>query len=624
LTSIEDQAGTVSFTYNESGWLTEETRQFTGVSGTLTTEYEYDYDGRLTSIVYPSGRVVTLTYAVDNGLTVDRLSGLTMSTVAGTAATVTLLSGIVDNAAGQLTQRALGNGAVTESRTFNGMNQLTGIAAAADSVTLLSLAYGYGTANNGRIRARADALNSDHSVAYGYDGLQRLTGVTAQDESWSIGWQFDEYGNRLHQNATGWAANRVANATNRSFDGNNRFDETGYAYDEAGNVTQVPSGGGTAAFAYDGEGRLTAVNTDQVQYVYDYAGRRVKRMTAQETRYDVYGLTGLMSEFTTADSGLTDERAAYVIPEHNGTGVLFVGGDGAVIESNRTLPFGELWEDNANSANVRKFTTYDRDPDTGLDYAMARHYSSKEGRFLSPDPGHVGADPGNPQSWNAYVYVLNDPTNSTDPTGMFAFPWGALIPEAGLSFGSFGFSFSVEGEFTSEIFESFMSEQKSGADYFKELKDKDIKDGLNQAKLWLMKPKCDGALAGGNVKENARIPSLLALVSQIRTGPRAGGGNIFDGRKHPYFAKNPNVPAFVDGGITLLGPKYFNPAEKNLIPSTLSTKAQAVILIHEPVHAFGGKLDSDYGSSRGLSTLIINACEITLRDGLAPFLSFEH
>jgi RHS repeat-associated protein len=255
-------------------------------------------------------------------------------------------------------------------------------------------------------------------VAYSYDGLQRLTGVTAQDESWSIGWQFDEYGNRLHQNATGWAANRVANATNRSFDGNNRFDETGYAYDEAGNVTQVPSGGGTAAFAYDGEGRLTAVNTNQVQYVYDYAGRRVKRITAQETRYYVYGLTGLMSEFTTADSGLTDERAAYVIPEHNGTGVLFVGGDGAVIESNRTLPFGELWEDNANSANAQKFTTYDRDDTTGLDYAMARWYASREGRFMSPDPGHVGADPSNPQSWNGYVYVINDPVNFVDPNGL--------------------------------------------------------------------------------------------------------------------------------------------------------------------------------------------------------------
>jgi hypothetical protein len=51
---------------------------------------------------------------------------------------------------------------------------------------------------------------------------------------------------------------------------------------------------------------------------------------------------------------------------------------------------------------------------------------------MSPDPGHAGADPENPQSWNLYVYVRNDAINSTDPTGLF--PWGELV-EAGIQFG---------------------------------------------------------------------------------------------------------------------------------------------------------------------------------------------
>jgi len=38
---------------------------------------------------------------------------------------------------------------------------------------------------------------------------------------------------------------------------------------------------------------------------------------------------------------------------------------------------------------------------------------------MSPDPGNAGADPSNPQSWNMYSYVMNNPLMLTDPTGMF-------------------------------------------------------------------------------------------------------------------------------------------------------------------------------------------------------------
>jgi RHS repeat-associated protein len=67
---------------------------------------------------------------------------------------------------------------------------------------------------------------------------------------------------------------------------------------------------------------------------------------------------------------------------------------------------------------TQKFTSKERDAETGLDYFEARYFSSAQGRFMSPDPGNAGAFASNPQSWNAYSYVINNPLKYTDPRGL--------------------------------------------------------------------------------------------------------------------------------------------------------------------------------------------------------------
>lgn len=53
----------------------------------------------------------------------------------------------------------------------------------------------------------------------------------------------------------------------------------------------------------------------------------------------------------------------------------------------------------------------------GLDYFGARYFSAAQGRFASPDLPFADQAPANPQSWNLYSYVRNNPLAFVDPTG---------------------------------------------------------------------------------------------------------------------------------------------------------------------------------------------------------------
>jgi len=86
------------------------------------------------------------------------------------------------------------------------------------------------------------------------------------------------------------------------------------------------------------------------------------------------------------------------------------------------------WGGNTNRNNndvfqTHRFTNYERDLNAS-DEAMFRRYNRWWSRFDQPDPSVSSYNLTNPQSFNRYAYVNNDPVNFLDPLGLD--PSGAL------------------------------------------------------------------------------------------------------------------------------------------------------------------------------------------------------
>ena len=91
---------------------------------------------------------------------------------------------------------------------------------------------------------------------------------------------------------------------------------------------------------------------------------------------------------------------------------------GQVVHQARFLPFGggRSWDEIDTTAWLdRGYTGHLHNDEIGLIYMNARYYVPSIGRFASADT--IVPDPTNPQQFNRYAYVLNNPLRFTDPTG---------------------------------------------------------------------------------------------------------------------------------------------------------------------------------------------------------------
>jgi len=205
------------------------------------------------------------------------------------------------------------------------------------------------------------------------------------------------------------------------------------------------------AYLYDGGGRQCAVKNlttgAMYGYLYDAEGQRLAVGTiatfncnlASFSLTDLY-VTDLNGQELTVmtDSHAWDHTNVFaggqLLATYKSTDTYFVMNDwlgnrrgdatpdGGLI-TYITLPYGNGL-DSVNISGSLPYTTglhftgKERDGESNNDYFGARYYESSTGRFLSPDPlMSTPARPLDPQQWNMYAYVRNNPLSLTDPTG---------------------------------------------------------------------------------------------------------------------------------------------------------------------------------------------------------------
>lgn len=444
------------------------------ISGQLSAQtyvfgYEYNLDGSLKSERYPSERVVASEYD-----SAGRLAGVKNQGggyYAGGDPNVANNPNIIAyEAHGGVSALRLGNG-LWEHTLYNERLQPyeIGLGTSRTDSSKLKLEYSYvptvngtgePTRNNGNVQSQRISVPAEgltpaqtFTQSYIYDALNRLESayeVRWGAETWRQTYACDRYGNRrldephtTKLNAAGATVYAVDSSnrptTNPAIDAStNRITETGYTFDASGNLLCDPqhqcvsSPTFTAYFDYDAEGRMVRaageVQTGGSEYVYDGEGQRVEKVYGSLVTVFVYDADGqLVAEYS--NQSVVGETS-YLTQDALGSTRVVTGQGGNVQSRHDYLPFGEEINSTAvpntgressqsyNYGTVRqKFTGYEHDDETELDFAKARYYANKQGRFTAIDPLMASANPLNPQTWNRYAYVSNNPLIMIDPTG---------------------------------------------------------------------------------------------------------------------------------------------------------------------------------------------------------------
>lgn len=411
---------------------------------TYTIGYGYDRAGHQTSISYPDAGGLpaeTVTTGYDATGHPTTLTSPATTYVASTGYT----------GAGQLQNRAYGDsGAMQAQRQYSyeatGAQRLATVKTLVGADTVQNDSYGYDSASN-LTSVTDEAQPTPQNQCYRYDALQRLGdawttsaacsgGPDGADASgtdpYKLGYTYDTVGNMTSVtdgNATRTYTYPPAGPNSVRPHAVTAVGEDTYGYDDDGRLTSRTVDGTPATLDWDDSGALASVTTPSAttSFVYDADGNRlIRRDPGTATLYldgtelrltgDTVTATRYYTSGTSVVALRTPTTLQWLASDQQNSTQLAVDSATGDVARQRYLPYGAHRADtDALTSTDRGFIGKTEDVGTGLDEVGARYYDPSTGRFVSPDPLY---DTARPQSLNPYAYAEDNPTTSSDPSGL--------------------------------------------------------------------------------------------------------------------------------------------------------------------------------------------------------------
>jgi RHS repeat-associated protein len=204
------------------------------------------------------------------------------------------------------------------------------------------------------------------------------------------------------------------------------------------NAENRPATINRGSWTYDALGRPVEPAGASFQIVYAPTGERLAYMQSQTFTQAFVPLPGGATVIYNS-SGVSRYRH----PDWLGSARVTSTPQRAFISSTAYAPFGEPYA--TLGPLDPNFTGQESVNGAGLFDFSAREYSN-QGRWASPDPAGIAAvDPSNPQSWNRYAYVTNNPVSLIDPSGLGPVGVNCLLDEKGNCHGGGGGSCTIHG-----------------------------------------------------------------------------------------------------------------------------------------------------------------------------------
>jgi RHS repeat-associated protein len=271
-----DDGNVTAYSYDPLGRVNWQTTCTSDLGCVLSTA-QYNLDGTLKNLHYPSGR--NINYGYDSA---RRLNSAAMDSFNGHAANYTYYTVSSFWPSGAPQTKTYGNG-VSEFINENnrGQSDQFQVVGSKTWMDLRLNLYDSNGKNNGNVWGINSALSTNRNQTFEYDQLNRIeSAAEAGADGWAQQFTYDPWGNLLGVTHTKGALRDLAVAVGT----NNRLLDFGY--DAAGNLTAD----GASTYVYDADNRLASVPDRNVTYSYDAGGERAtKNFSGKITNFVRFG-----------------------------------------------------------------------------------------------------------------------------------------------------------------------------------------------------------------------------------------------------------------------------------------------------------------------------------------------